>query len=235
MIVFDAVSMVYGDKAALNDISFFIEPGEFVFLVGPSGAGKSTVAKLLIREIVPTQGHISVGDYDFGRIRRKDIPYLRRQIGMVFQDNKLLPDRTAAENIALPLEILGKSDSAIVATVSELLKATGLEGKDNYFPRQLSGGELQRVVIARALAMDPAVLFADEPTGNLDDHTAGQIIELLERINQQGTTVIMSTHDMTMVRKMKKRINEIGNGTLVSDSNPKSKKHETKDKDKEQV
>jgi cell division transport system ATP-binding protein len=225
MIVFDAVRMMYGDKSALDEVSFFIEPGEFVFLVGPSGAGKSTIAKLLIREISPTSGNVSVGDYDYSKIRRKDIPYLRRQIGMIFQDNKLLPDRTAAENIALPLEILNKPQAAIAKTVEELLKATGLEGKDRFFPRQLSGGELQRVVIARALAMDPAVLFADEPTGNLDDDTAAQIVELLDRINQQGTTVIMSTHDMTMVKKMKKRIIELKAGKLESDSDPKSKKN----------
>lgn len=224
MIVFDAVSVRYGEKAALDQVSFFIEPGEFVFLVGPSGAGKSTVAKLLIREINATEGSVTVGDYKYANIRRKDIPYLRRQIGMVFQDNRLLPDRTVAENIALPLEILNKSQAAITKTVAELLKATGLEGKDNYFPRQLSGGELQRVVIARALAMDPAVLFADEPTGNLDGETAAQIVDLLDRINQQGTTVIMSTHDMGMVKKMKKRIIELKNGQLVSDSDPKHKK-----------
>lgn len=230
MIAFDTVTMRYGDKAALEQVNFFIEPGEFVFLVGPSGAGKSTVAKLLIREISPTEGNVLVGDYDYAKIRRKDVPYLRRQIGMVFQDNKLLPDRTVAENIALPLEILNKSNTAIFKTITELLKATSLEGKDNYFPRQLSGGELQRVVIARALAMDPAVLFADEPTGNLDDTTAAQIVELLTRINQQGTTVIMSTHDMDMVKKLKKRIIELKGGKLVNDSEPKRKKETVEQK-----
>lgn len=224
MITFDAVTVRYGDNAALDQVSFYIDPGEFVFLVGPSGAGKTTVAKLLIREIVPTEGQIMVGDYDYGKIRRKDIPYLRRQIGMVFQDNKLLADRTVAENIALPLEIINKSNAAIAKIIEELLKATGLVGKENYFPRQLSGGELQRVVIARALAMDPAILFADEPTGNLDDETAGQIVDLLQRINQQGTTVIMSTHDMNMVKKMKKRILHLNQGKLVSDSEPKQQK-----------
>lgn len=232
MIVFDAVTVRYGDKAALDRVSFLIEPGEFVFLVGPSGAGKSTVAKLLIREIVPSEGRISVGEYDYDSIRNKDIPYLRRQIGMVFQDNRLLPDRTVAENIALPLEIVHKSNQAIVKTITELLKATGLEGKDNYFPRQLSGGELQRVVIARALAMDPAVLFADEPTGNLDDETAASIVDLLIRINQQGTTVIMSTHDMNMVKQLQKRIIELKEGKLMSDSHPKQAKKPTLEQNK---
>ncbi len=241
MIHFNSVSMIYGDRTVLDAMDFFIEPGEFVFLVGPSGAGKSTISKLLIREVVPTQGEISVGEYEFAKLRRKDIPYLRRQIGMVFQDNKLLPDRTVAENIALPLEILSKKQESISKIIEELLKATGLEGKDNFFPRQLSGGELQRVGIARALAMDPAILFADEPTGNLDEKTAAQIVDLLTRINAQGTTVIMATHDMAMVKKLKKRIIEIGEGRLIHDSDPK-KKSEVKetakpeeDKDKEEA
>jgi len=218
MIIFDAVTVTYGDRQALDEVGFKVDPGEFVFLVGKSGAGKSTIAKLLIREILPTKGKVTVGDYDFSTMKRKDIPHLRRQIGMVFQDNKLLPDRTVAENIALPLEILGKNVPSIKKTITELMKATGIEGRENYFPRQLSGGELQRVVIARALAMDPAVLFADEPTGNLDDQTAMQIVELLTRVNEQGTTVIMATHDSDLVKKLKKRVIELDQGKLVKDT-----------------
>ncbi len=218
MIIFDAVTVTYGDRQALDEVGFKVDPGEFVFLVGKSGAGKSTIAKLLIREILPTKGKVTVGDYDFSTMKRKDIPHLRRQIGMVFQDNKLLPDRTVAENIALPLEILGKNVPSIKKTIAELMKATGIEGRENYFPRQLSGGELQRVVIARALAMDPAVLFADEPTGNLDDQTAMQIVELLTRVNEQGTTVIMATHDSDLVKKLKKRVIELDQGKLVKDT-----------------
>jgi len=221
MIIFDSVTVSYGDKQVLDDVRFTIDPGEFVFLVGKSGAGKSTIAKLLIREIKPTKGKIKVGDYDFLTMKRGDIPHLRRQIGMVFQDNKLLPDRTVAENIALPLEILGKATPSINKTIKELMKATGIEGMENYFPRQLSGGELQRVVIARALAMDPAVLFADEPTGNLDDQTAMQIVELLTRVNEQGTTVIMATHDSDLVKKLKKRVIELDKGKLASDTGKK--------------
>jgi cell division transport system ATP-binding protein len=217
MIVFESVTKQYGDVAAIAEVSFTIEPGEFVFVVGPSGAGKSTLSKLLIAETVPTQGKIKVGEYDYSQIKPKDIPYLRRQIGVVFQDNKLFPDRTVAENIAISLEILDKSDLSIEKSVEELLKVTGLTGKEHFFPRQLSGGEQQRVVIARALAMDPAVLFADEPTGNLDKETAAQIVDLLVRINQHGTTVLMATHDTELVKQMKKRTLHLKHGHLVKD------------------
>lgn len=238
MILFDSVSKVYGEKEALTDVSFKIEPGEFVFVVGHSGAGKSTLAKLLIRDIIPTNGKIKVGDYDYSSVKNRDIPYLRRQIGIVFQDSKLLPDRTVAENIGLVLEILNKPKQTISKTIEELLKVTGLTGKENFFPRQLSGGELQRVVIARALAMDPAVLFADEPTGNLDDETAASIIELLLRINKEGTTVIMSTHDMELVKKLKKRTLVMKQGKLIEDIASKeiasSEAHEVQEVKKEE-
>jgi len=217
MIVFDSVTKLYGDMPALSEISFKIEPGEFVFVVGPSGAGKSTLSKLLIAETQPTQGTITVGEYNYSLIKPKDIPYLRRQIGVVFQDNKLFQDRTVAENVAISLEILNKSDVSIQKSVEELLKVTGLTNKEHFFPRQLSGGEQQRVVIARALAMDPAVLFADEPTGNLDRETATQIVELLTRINEHGTTVLMATHDMELVKQMKKRTLTLKQGKLIED------------------
>lgn len=223
MIVFDSVEMKYGEKAALDGVSFRIDPGEFVFIVGPSGAGKSTVGKLLLYETRPTSGTIEVGDYHYPSLKKRDIPYLRRQIGMVFQDNKLLPDRTVSENIALTLQILGKPEKTIEKTIEELLKATGLEGMEMRFPRQLSGGELQRVVIARALALDPAVLFADEPTGNLDTATALTILELLEAINKQGTTVLMATHDIGLIKQLKKRVITLKQGKVSDDTAPKKK------------
>lgn len=218
MIEFDSVTKVYGTRTALDAVSFKINPGDFVFLIGPSGAGKSTVSKLLTREIMPTNGNIIVGEYDYSKLKNRDIPFLRRQIGVVYQDNKLLPDRTVAENIALSLEILNKPNPTITKTVEELLRVTDLSGKENMFPRQLSGGELQRVVIARALAMDPPLLFADEPTGNLDVQTAHQIIELLERINKEGTTVLMSTHDINLVKSMQKRVITLKQGKIETDS-----------------
>ena len=218
MILFDSVTKKYGESEALSNVSFTINAGEFVFVVGPSGAGKSTLSKLLIREIASTSGKIMVGEYDYSTVRPKDIPYLRRQIGIIFQDNKLFADRTVAENIALSLEIIHKPAVVISSTIEELLKVTGLVGKNNYFPVQLSGGEIQRVVIARALAMDPAVLFADEPTGNLDDDTAVQIVDLLLKINLTGTTVLMSTHDMNFVKRLKKRTLVLNKGKLVEDT-----------------
>ncbi len=220
MIVFDSVTKVYGEQTALSSVSFTISPGEFVFVVGPSGAGKSTLAKLLLKEIEPTSGSIKVGEFDYATIKRRDIPFLRRQIGIVFQDNKLLPDRTVAENIAVSFEIMGKADSVIKPAIQDLLRVTNLVGKDHFFPRQLSGGELQRVVIARALAMDPPVLFADEPTGNLDAETAIQIVELLSKINQQGTTILMATHDLSLLKRMKRRTLLIKQGKLEDDGKP---------------
>lgn len=226
MIVFESVTKAYGEQTALSSVSFTVNPGEFVFVVGPSGAGKSTLAKLLLKEIEPTSGTIKVGEFDYASIKPRDIPFLRRQIGIVFQDNKLLPDRTVAENIAISFEIMGKSDAIIEPAIQDLLRVTNLVGKDNFFPRQLSGGELQRVVIARALAMDPPVLFADEPTGNLDTETAMQIVDLLSKINQQGTTILMATHDLSLVKRMKRRTLHIKQGQLVEDS----KSHEPIDK-----
>lgn len=218
MIVFENVTKAYGSTKALDGISFRIEPGEFVFIKGPSGAGKTTLARLLLKEIEPTEGEITVGEFVLSKLKNRELPLYRQQIGEVFQDFKLLNERTAAENIALALEIMNKSDAVIEATVNELLKVMGLTGKGHLFPRQLSGGEVQRVVIARAMATEPAVLFADEPTGNLDAETAWQIVELLERINEAGTTVIMSTHNHDIVAKLKKRTLELKDGKLVDDT-----------------
>jgi len=221
MIVFDSVTKRYGTHTALSEVSFTIEPGEFVFILGPSGAGKTTLARMMIKEMEPTEGTIKVGEFDLKKIRGRELPVLRQQIGVVFQDYKLLPDRTAAENIALSLEIIGKTDAVIHRTVDELLKVVGLEGKGNLFPSQLSGGETQRVVIARALATDPAVLFADEPTGNLDRDNALQIVDLLDRINKHGTTVVMATHDMDLVKKMNRRNIILEEGKVVKDTGRK--------------
>lgn len=232
MIVFDKVTKQFGDTKALDEVNLVIEPGEFVFLVGPSGAGKTTLARLLIKELDPTEGSVQVGEFELSQMRGRDIPILRRQIGMIFQDFKLLPERTAAENIALSLEIMGKSSRSILATVNELLEVTGLEGKGGLFPSQLSGGETQRVVIARAMATEPAVLFADEPTGNLDDDTAWNIVELLDRINKSGTAVIMSTHNKAFVKKLKRRIISLREGKIDHDTNPIKIIDDSKDNDK---
>ena len=220
MIVFEGVSKQFGSTLALDNVSFAVNPGEFVFVLGPSGAGKTTIARLLIREYAVTSGLIKVGEFELPLLKRREIPTLRQQIGVVFQDYKLLPDRTAAENIALSLEIINKTDEAVHKTVDELLKVAGLTGKGHLFPSQLSGGEAQRVVIARALGTDPAVLFADEPTGNLDRKNAWDIVDLLDRVNKHGTTVIMATHDEEIVAKLKKRVIRLDNGKVVSDSAP---------------
>lgn len=218
MIAFQNVSKIYGDRPALDKVSFKIEPGEFVFILGPSGAGKTTIGKLLTHEMMPSEGEVVVGEFELTKMPKKEIATLRQQIGVVFQDYRLLPDRTAGENISLALEIANKSDSTIEKTLPQLLKLIGLQDKDELFPSQLSGGEAQRVVIARALATDPAVLFADEPTGNLDKDNAYVILELLERINQHGTTVIMATHDQEMVKSRKHRVLEFKDGQLIKDT-----------------
>jgi cell division transport system ATP-binding protein len=217
MIVFDQVTRIFGSTTALKSLTFTVKPGEFVFILGPSGAGKTTIGRLLIKEFDVSEGSIKVGEFDLGAMKKKEIPMLRQQIGVVFQDYKLLSDRTAAENVALSLEIMNKTDEAVQKTVAELMRVAGLEGKEKLFPSQLSGGEAQRVVIARALGTDPAVLFADEPTGNLDKTNAWGIVDLLDRINQHGTTVIMATHDEEIVHKMKKRVIRLEQGQIISD------------------
>lgn len=217
MIVFDHVTKQYGEIKALDEVSFTIEPGEFVFVLGPSGAGKTTIGKLLIKQLEVSSGEIKVGEFELTKMKKKEVPILRQQIGMVFQDYKLLADRTAAENIALSLEIVGKNEETVGKTVDELLKVVGLENKGHLFPSQLSGGESQRVVIARAMGTDPAVLFADEPTGNLDKENGWHIVQLLDKINKHGTTVIMATHDEEIVSKMKKRVIRLNGGTFKND------------------
>ena len=225
MIIFDQVTKRYGNgTVALDHVDLAVEPGEFVVIVGHSGAGKTTLQKLLIKETLPDSGIIKVDGDEIAKISGKNTPLLRRKIGVVFQDFKILFEKTVAENILLVLDILGVDKELANKRLQELLELTGLIDKKDHFPIQLSGGELQRVAIARALAGEPKVLFADEPTGNLDDATGGQIIELLQDINKHGTTVLMATHDKHLVKDKKLRLIEFEHGKLIKDS--KGKNHE---------
>jgi cell division transport system ATP-binding protein len=220
VITFDHVTKVYPaqpTKPALNDISLQIYAGEFVFLVGHSGSGKSTFIRMLTREIKPTNGHIYVADEDLGSMRNWRVPYLRRNIGCVFQDFKLLPNKTVFENVAFALEVIGKNRHVIKTQVPEVLRLVGLQDKLNKMPDQLSGGEQQRVSIARAIVNRPPMLICDEPTGNLDPQTSRGIMDLLERINRTGTTVLVATHDREMVDNMRRRVIALDRGHLTRD------------------
>lgn len=226
MILLDRVTKTYGsaDRPALSRISLHIKPKEFVILVGTSGAGKSTLLKLLTREEKPTSGKIVVGGIDYDKLKDKDIPLLRRRIGVVFQDFKLLPNRTVFENIAFALEIVGMNNHEIRSTVPKVIKLVGLEGKEKNFPQQLSGGERQRVAIARALVRQPKILIADEPTGNLDPKHSWDIIRLLEKINNYGTTVVLTTHNVEIVNKLKRRVITLNKGKVTHDQSQGSYK-----------
>jgi cell division transport system ATP-binding protein len=218
MIVFENVQKIYEPGVvALEGVSFTIEKGEFVFVVGASGSGKSTVIRLLLKEIDPTQGRIVVGGRDLGRLRRSKVPLLRRNLGCVFQDFKLLPNRTAAENIGYALRVQGQSSGQIRKKVPEVLNLVGLAHKMNSRPEELSGGEQQRVSIARAFVNHPPLLVCDEPTGNLDPDTSVGIMQLLYRISRTGTTILMVTHDREMVDKMRRRVIALEAGRLVRD------------------
>jgi cell division transport system ATP-binding protein len=218
MIVFEGVTKVYEpDVTALADVSFVIEKGEFVFIVGASGSGKSTLIKLLLKEIEPTAGRILVGGRDLTRLKHGKVPLLRRNVGCVFQDFKLLPSRTAAENVAYALKVQGESRSSIRRKVPEVMNMVGLAHKMNNLPDELSGGEQQRVSIARAVVNHPPLLVCDEPTGNLDPDTSVGIMQLLYRINRAGTTILMVTHDREMVDKMRKRVIALDDGKLARD------------------
>jgi len=219
LIRFEAVSKLYKGamRPALDDVSVDIEKGEFVFLVGASGSGKSTFLRLVLREEKPTSGNVWVGGKDLTRLSSWKVPTLRRQIGCVFQDFRLLPNRTVAGNVAFALEVIGTGEKEIESIIPNVLELVGLEGKEDRYPNEISGGEQQRVAIARAFVNKPAVLIADEPTGNLDPETSIGIMKLLDRINKIGTTVVMATHDVAIVDQMRKRVIEIDSGKVVRD------------------
>ena len=220
VIKFEHVSKVYEaqpNKPALDDVSLHIYPGEFAFLVGHSGSGKSTFINLIIRQIKPSSGKIYIADEDLTTMRNWRVPYLRRNIGCVFQDFKLLPNKTVFENVAFALEVIGKSRHVIRTQVPEVLRLVGLQDKLNKRPDQLSGGEQQRVSIARAIVNRPPLLVCDEPTGNLDPQNSRGIMDLLERINRTGTTVLVATHDREMVDNMRRRVIALDRGVLTRD------------------
>jgi len=219
MIYLEDVSKTYdkAKKKALDNISVHIKPKEFVIFVGLSGAGKSTLTKLITDEEEPTSGKITVGGIDYSKLSKRDIPYLRRKIGVVFQDFKLLPRKTVAENISYALEVAGISGKTIKSRVPQILQMVGLENKKDDFPRALSGGEKQRVAIARALVHEPKILIADEPTGNLDPKNAWEIIDLLLKVNEYGTTVILTTHNKEIVNTLKKRVITLKSGKIIKD------------------
>jgi cell division transport system ATP-binding protein len=212
------VTKVYkGNVYALEDVTLDIERGEFAFLVGPSGSGKTTFIKLLIKEEEPTSGQIYIADTNINQLRKWKVPYLRRKIGCVFQDFKLLPHKTVFQNVAYAMEVTGKSRRLIESQVPEVLKLVGLGHKLDAFPDELSGGEQQRVAIARAFINRPPILLADEPTGNVDPSLAEGIVRLLEKINSTGTTVIMATHDKAIVNAFRKRVIALENGRIIRD------------------
>lgn len=218
MIKLEHVSKSYSAGIpALNDISLNIEEGEFVFIVGNSGSGKSTLIKLLLKELEPTKGVITINNRNLNAIRRKQIPKYRRNVGVVFQDFRLLKDRNVYENVAFAQKVIGTPARLIRSSVPTMLSMVGLAAKFKSYPKQLSGGEQQRVAIARALVNQPKILLADEPTGNLDNHNAWEIMKLLEEINQKGTTVVVVTHNLEIVKAMKKRVITMKKGVIISD------------------
>lgn len=219
VITLDQVTKTYpkSRRPALDDVNVNVEKGEFVFFIGPSGSGKSTFIRLLLKEDTPTTGKVLVAGKDVASIRPWKVPQLRRSVGCVFQDFRLLPNKTAAENVAFALEVIGKTRSVIRRVVPEVLSLVGLEGKENRYPHELSGGEQQRVAVARAFVNRPLVLLADEPTGNLDPDTSIEIMRLLDRINRTGTTVVMATHDSNIVNQMRRRVVELDRGRIIRD------------------
>lgn len=218
MIKFENVVKKFGKEiTALEDIDVEIKDKEFVFLMGPTGSGKTTFFRLLIRDLLPTKGTVIVGDWDITKLPSHKIPALRKKIGVVFQDLKLLLDRTVFENVALPLEILGRKQAVIKAKVDEILTMVGLAKLMRRFPRELSGGELQRAALARALVIEPQILLADEPTGNLDLNTSFEIMKILSEINSRGTTVVMATHNVEIAGSLKKRTITLDKGKIVKD------------------
>lgn len=218
MITVDHVSKIYyPDFNALKDVTLTINPGEFVFVIGQSGAGKSTLMRLITAEERPTKGKILIGDWDVTRIRKREAPYLRRQIGVVFQDFKLIDTKTVFENVAFALEVCGESWKKIKETVPQVLRIVGLEDKTTHYPKNLSGGEQQRTAIARAMVHRPKILIADEPTGDLDLITAKGIVDLLDKINESGTTLIFVTHNRDIVNMEHRRVITLHQGEVTSD------------------
>jgi len=218
MIVFENVTKTYdGDVPGMLDASFHIEKGEFVFLVGPSGSGKSTLIKLVLKQLEPTQGRILVAGRNLHTLRRSKVPLLRRNIGCVFQDFKLLPEKTVYDNVAYALEVVGEHHRSIRRKVPEILNLVGLADKTNSLPHEVSGGEQQRVSVARAFVNHPPLLLADEPTGNIDPETSIGIMQLLMRINRTGTTVVVATHDRDMVDRLRRRVIALDGGRIVRD------------------
>lgn len=243
MILFENVTKEFPNgTVALHEVSFHVEPGEFVFIVGPSGAGKTTVLRLMLRELEPTQGEIQIEGQDLLSLKKKKLPELRRQIGAVFQDYKLIEDQTVEENVSLISEMIKPSKEEVEEHVNQILNQVSLSEKGQLFPSQLSGGELQRTAIARALATQPKILFADEPTGNLDPATAWEVMNVLVEVNKAGTTVVVATHNQEFVNALNKRTVELKEGRIVkdtkkpkvekpmSDAEPKGKKVEAKKK-----
>ena len=218
MIDFKEVSKVYGDTVALDNATIHIDKGEFVFIVGPTGSGKSTFIKLILKEIDPDHGDIYIEGKSLLKMSNRDIAMLRRGIGMVFQDFKLLENKTVFENIAVAMEVVHKTRRTIRRQVPQMLSVMGIEDKANNFPQELSAGEQQRVAIARAIINNPAIFIADEPTGNLDDDTAWEIMQLLDLVNKRGTTVVMVTHAQNIVRRMNKRVITIESGKIINDT-----------------
>ena len=218
MLIMNDVSKVYpGGSVALQDVNVHIEPGEFVFVVEPSGAGKSTFIKMLFREVLPTTGSIFVNGMDILALSPKEIPFMRRQLGIIFQDYRLLPDRTVFENVAFAMQVIEAPHRKIRRQVNNVLDLVGLRHRSNAYPNELSGGEQQRIAIARAIVNDPVFVIADEPTGNLDPETSWDIMEIFKEINSAGTTIVMATHDKDVVDAMGKRVIAIEQGRIVRD------------------
>jgi len=236
MIEFKNVSKSYGSIKALADISFKVANGEFVFITGPSGAGKTTLLKLILREILPDSGQIVFDGADIVGLSQEEVPNLRQKIGVVFQDFKVLPERTVRENVEVPLAVVGVNPEEWEARVDQVLKLVGLDKRTELFPSQLSGGELQRVSLARALVVNPKLILADEPTGNLDSETADGVMDLFEKINKEGKTVIMATHNERIIEKYKKMEIKIKEGRIVGQEKVKSEEkiEEKEEEEKEE-